>query len=110
MPEAERTKFKEHMDLIMNGAQSVEIDAYTLRKDGTRLETMWSLSWSEQLGLMVAVIHDLTVRKQAKQLKADFTAMVVHDVRSPLSTVRMFLVVRTQEYRQLGQAIYPSHV
>jgi signal transduction histidine kinase len=37
-------------------------------------------------------------RLEADRLKADFTAMVIHDVRSPLATMRMFLDLVTTDF------------
>lgn len=61
------------------------------RKDGSFADTSWSLYWSSERSWIVAVIHDITERKNQERAQAEFTAMVSHDLRSPLATVQMFL-------------------
>ncbi|OYT70885.1 MAG: hypothetical protein CFK52_09680 [Chloracidobacterium sp. CP2_5A] len=39
----------------------------------------------------VAIIRDVTERKAAERLREDFTAMVAHDIRSPLTGMQMAL-------------------
>ncbi|MFQ3582708.1 response regulator [Chloracidobacterium validum] len=39
----------------------------------------------------VAIIRDVTERKTAERLREDFTAMVAHDIRSPLTAMQMAL-------------------
>ncbi|HEY9720018.1 MAG TPA: PAS domain-containing sensor histidine kinase [Trichormus sp.] len=61
------------------------------KKDGNLSDTMWSLYWSSERLWIVAVIYDITPRKTQERAQAEFTAMVSHDLRSPLATVQMFL-------------------
>lgn len=44
----------------------------------------------------VAVIRDVTERKTTERLREDFTAMVAHDIRSPLTAMQMALDVFEQ--------------
>jgi PAS domain S-box-containing protein len=68
-----------------------EYELRVCRKDGTFADTLWSLYWSVENSWIVGVVHDITARKATERLQAEFTAMVSHDLRSPLSTIQMFL-------------------
>jgi signal transduction histidine kinase len=52
---------------------------------------LWSLYWSLEHSWIVAVVHDITARKETERLQAGIIAMVSHDLRAPLATVQMFL-------------------
>jgi two-component system phosphate regulon sensor histidine kinase PhoR len=41
----------------------------------------------------ITVLHDITALKRAEQMKAEFVSMVVHEIRSPMSSVKMLLNV-----------------
>ncbi len=47
-------------------------------------------------GAFVALIRDVTERKATERLREDFTAMVAHDIRSPLTSVQIALDVLEQ--------------
>lgn len=48
--------------------------------------------------LKEAAEKEEAMRIETDRMKADFTAMVIHDVRSPLATMRMFLDLITTEF------------
>jgi len=58
-----------------------------LHRDGHEFPvelTIWSTQSGETHGFN-AFLHDITERKQMEQEKADFAAMIAHDMRSPLT-------------------------
>ncbi|HEY2987316.1 MAG TPA: PAS domain S-box protein [Candidatus Binatia bacterium] len=59
------------------------------RSDGKEFPMELSLaSWKAGAStFFTAIIRDITRRKRAEQRQADFTAMIAHDLRSPLMTV-----------------------
>lgn len=63
-----------------------------IRKDGTRLPVMLSISavWDEdhQLSGFVGVAHDLSENKKIEQLKNEFIATLSHELRTPLTSIR----------------------
>jgi len=68
--------------------------SYELRiskKGGSFADTMWSLYWSSERSWIVAVIYDITQRRNQERAQSEFTAMVSHDLRAPLATVQMYL-------------------
>jgi PAS domain S-box-containing protein len=50
-----------------------------------------SAHWSETDELLFCVAHDITDRKQVDRMKQEFVAMVSHDLRSPLTSIKIVL-------------------
>ncbi len=54
---------------------------------GVTIHSLWSAHWSpEELSYFV-VIHDLSERRRAEDLRREVMAMVTHDLRTPLMTI-----------------------
>lgn len=88
--DAERT-----LQTLTNGC-SGESTTFTLEnqmihKDGRKLDTGWSCTWSEEDKTIFCTIHDVTQRKRLEKLKREFVAMVSHDLRTPLTSFQCFL-------------------
>ncbi|MGD9682475.1 MAG: ATP-binding protein [Candidatus Obscuribacterales bacterium] len=49
--------------------------------------TLWSGQWSPSEKALFLVLHDVTERRRAEDLRRELMAMVSHDLRSPLMTV-----------------------
>lgn len=60
-------------------------------KDGGERDVLWSACWSQEQQTVFAVVHDITERKEVERLKQEVVAMVSHDLRSPLTTIRHVL-------------------
>ncbi len=73
-----------------------------LRKDGTIRIALWN-SANIRSGDRTAVIatiaqgQDITERKRAEQMKADFVSFVTHQLRTPLSGIRWLLELAEQD-------------
>lgn len=63
-----------------------------IRKDGSRLPVMLSLSavWDEHdmLAGFVGIAHDLSDRKRIEHMKNEFVSTVSHELRTPLTSIR----------------------
>ncbi len=62
-----------------------------IRKDGSIVSTLWSVTWSDADETFFCVAHDITARKEVERLKRDFVSMVSHDLRTPLTSVQSYL-------------------
>lgn len=49
----------------------------------------WSVTWNAEHQEFCCVIQDITQQAKLDQLKADFVAMVSHDLRAPLSSIAL---------------------
>jgi PAS domain S-box-containing protein len=78
------------IDKLKKGADSEPIEARFVKKDGTVSDTLWSATWSPTEKTVFCVIHDITERKEAERMKQEVVAMITHDLRTPLSTIRNF--------------------
>lgn len=86
---------KEAMQKIRAGTSDSECETVfetkLLRKDGSSIDVLWSACWSNLQQSIFAVMHDITERKEAEQMKQEVVGMVSHDLRSPLTTIRHVL-------------------
>jgi PAS domain S-box-containing protein len=57
--------------------------------DGNVHDIRWSMQWDEQEETVFCIGHDISERKQFERLKQDIVNMVSHDLRSPLTAIRM---------------------
>ncbi len=63
----------------------VELELATSK--GETIETSWAAHWSHAENSIFCVVHDITERRRIEKLKQEVTAMITHDLRSPLNTV-----------------------
>ena len=59
----------------------------------------WRVSYSEKQRSYYCVLHDISAQKELEQLKNDFIAMITHDLRAPLSSIKMI-------HEALGDGLY----
>ncbi len=57
-------------------------------KSNPELHTLWSAKFDKKEASTFCVIHDISERMQAEQLRQEILAMVSHDLRSPLATIQ----------------------
>lgn len=94
LPVVER--LKDHM----SGTAQPQLDVRVMSDDGTTIDTLWSVRWSNSDRSFFCVMHDNRQKKQAERLRQDVLQMVNHDLRTPLFTVSTFL--------EMGQAGFLS--
>jgi PAS domain S-box-containing protein len=49
----------------------------------------WSAHWSEAERSLFCVVHDITAQKEMDQLKQEFVSMITHDLRTPLTSLKV---------------------
>lgn len=67
-----------------------------VRKDGRAADMAWSVRWVEAEKSLYCVVRDISEQKKLERLKEDFVAMISHDLRTPLSSLLLFLEMLTE--------------
>ncbi len=74
------------------------------RADGNIVHVLLSAHFSKEEDATFCVIHDISERRKAEMLKQEVTAMVTHDLRTPLSTLRhIFTFLETGQHGSLDK-------
>lgn len=107
---SDRQRFGANVLSVHGKAGPGNYELRMMKKDGTFAETLWSLHWSSERSWIVAVIHDITERKMRERAEAEFTAMISHDVRSPLATIQMYFQSIETELWGAIPDLYKTHV
>lgn len=97
-------KTSEFLDRIRNEQNSGTIECRIAHKKGHDAHMVWAVRWSAVDQVLFCVVHDISERKELEQLKQHFMAMVSHDLRTPLNSVKNFLgMLNTPIYGQLSE-------
>ena len=68
-----------------------EFECRLQNNSNSPLFSSWNASWSEAEQEFFCVVHDTTERKKLEELRRVFVAMVSHDLRTPLTSIQIFL-------------------
>jgi PAS domain S-box-containing protein len=63
------------------------------KADNTTADVLWSVMWSEPDKTYFCVAHDATEKRRIERFRKEFLAMVGHDLRTPLTSVQLFLTL-----------------
>jgi PAS domain S-box-containing protein len=72
-------------------AESASFESRVSTKDGGIRDMQWSVQWSRENQTFFCVVHDISERKAIERLKQDFVNMISHDLKTPLTSVRLTL-------------------
>lgn len=88
----------ERIAAAKSSSNPVYFETRIARKDGDIVHCLWSSRWSAELNALFCVIHDVTERKLAEQMRQDVVAMVTHDIRSPVTNIIASLETLAEGY------------
>lgn len=83
----EREKVSKTFLDAIEGDGAAAIETRLVKKDGSELDVLWSLTWSQSEQSYYCVVLDNSQRKEIERLKQSFVQMVTHDLRSPLTSI-----------------------
>ena len=97
-------KATEFLDRIRSEQNSGSIECRIAHKQGHDAHMDWAVRWSLVDQALFCVVHDISERKELEQMKQHFMAMVSHDLRTPLNSVKNFLgMLNTPIYGTLSE-------
>lgn len=73
------------------GGVNTSFENQITTKDGAIRDMKWSTQWSSKDLTFFCVVHDISDRKAIERLKQDFVNMVSHDLKTPLTAIRLTL-------------------
>jgi PAS domain S-box-containing protein len=98
---------RQAIEHLADGQPSAPLEFCIRRKDGVMSETSWSIQWSSAEKSFFCVAHDIAERKRIERLRQDVVAMVSHDLRAPLTAIKMtfdlFKLGKLGEVNERGQ-------
>jgi len=89
-PDSQKTAYDE-LTSIKSSNDTVVLENKIVRRDGCLRDMQWSVQWSESDLKFFCVVHDIGDRKAVERLKQDFINMISHDLKTPLTAVRLTL-------------------
>jgi PAS domain S-box-containing protein len=81
----------EQIESLVEGRSARAFETRLKSKQGRLVDVLISARWSQQEQSLFCVIHDITARKDAERMKQEVIAMVTHDLKTPLTTIRHVL-------------------
>ncbi|MDE2026346.1 MAG: PAS domain S-box protein, partial [Patescibacteria group bacterium] len=99
-------EFYEFAHKLWNGETVENYDSARIRKDGSRVEVSVSMSpvknnHGETEGISI-VARNITERKKLEQRKDDFIALASHELKTPVTSLKMFTQVMESRFKKTG--------
>ncbi|HMX46472.1 MAG TPA: ATP-binding protein [Candidatus Obscuribacter sp.] len=89
VPPEEHDSVNQSLERCRGQEDVAQFETRLVRRDGKIVDTLWSTRSSPENQNLFCVVHDVSDRKEAERIKQEVIAMVSHDLRSPLSTVKV---------------------
>ncbi|HEY9784639.1 MAG TPA: ATP-binding protein [Candidatus Obscuribacterales bacterium] len=86
----------EQIEKAMKTRTDLIFENQIIRKDGTAVAMAWSVRWVDAEKSLFCVVRDISEQKKLERMKEEFVAMVSHDLRTPLTSLLLFLPMLTE--------------
>jgi PAS domain S-box-containing protein len=97
-----RQRLWNEFETCRTGGTAVSFDCSLVRKDGSVLESRWSVLWSQKDNSFFCIVRDIGAEKEAERLRQKFFSMITHDLRSPLTNIQSFVqLLKSGQYGTL---------
>jgi PAS domain S-box-containing protein len=88
IPSQDAAAASDCLEKAMQGAVAPPFETRVKRKNGTVIDVRWTVHWSARDKSLFCGLHDISERKAAERMKQEVLAMITHDLRTPLTTIR----------------------
>ncbi|MFN8553216.1 MAG: ATP-binding protein [Candidatus Obscuribacterales bacterium] len=89
--EDDRSYAERMLSQIRMESTSTTFESRMVTKNGSFVDVLWSAQRSENDSNMISIIHDISEERDAERMKQEVIKMVTHDLKTPLTTIRIFL-------------------
>ncbi len=77
--------------LAIETRSSARFEAALVTKEGQRVDSEWSVSWSNLEDLLFCIVQDVTEQKAVERLREQFILTVGRDIGEPMEALRLHL-------------------
>lgn len=77
--------------LIQSTTHRAELEVRLLREDDEPLNMIVSAKYSPRDQTYYCIMHDVTTQREIEKLRREVVAMITHDLRTPLGTIKIFM-------------------
>jgi signal transduction histidine kinase len=89
-PDEEKQRIEQELSKMRDSGQSCELESRASRPNTSPVDVSAVLSFSPEDKLYYCSIYDLTSKLELDRVRREVTAMITHDLKSPLQSVRSF--------------------
>jgi PAS domain S-box-containing protein len=101
-----KKQFEQILDLPNNYPTSKQFELRVRHKNGEFLDLFWHAEWSSKARAFFCRAEDVSERRNSERLRDEVTAMINHDLRSPISSFYYALYnMLDQQYGQLDHRL-----
>ncbi len=87
LPKSQVDLVTEKVNGLKGDAEINDLELKLVRRDGSEIHTVWSMRFSEVEQSIFCVVHNVSERKRADELRQELVAMITHDLCTPLASI-----------------------
>ncbi len=77
--------------IIQSTTHRAELEVRLLRENDEPLNVIVSAKYSPRDQTFYCIMHDVTTQREMEKLRREVVAMITHDLRTPLGTIKIFM-------------------